>query len=252
MRKAISLLIAVSTAAILTALPVGAASLDDQQKKEVEQIVREYLLANPEILREMSSNLEAKERAAEEVARSASLKENASVIFKSADDPVAGNPGGDVTVIEFMDYNCSWCKKGMAEIASLVEADKNVKVIFKEFPIFGAGSEFAARAALAAARQGKYWDLHQALFKHDGPVTEEVTRQLAEDVGLDMEKLQKDIEDPAIAKSLAATQALAISMQINGTPAFIVDDKVFPGYVAKDQLVQAIANVRANGGCKYC
>jgi protein-disulfide isomerase len=252
MRKTTSLLIAVSAAALLAALPARAASLDDQQKKEVEQIVREYLLANPEILREMSTNLEAKERAAEEQARSASLKQNASLIFKTAEDPVAGNPKGDVTVIEFMDYNCSWCKKGMAEVASLVEADKNVKVVFKEFPIFGAGSEFAARAALASVKQGKYWDLHQALFSHDGPVTEEVTRQLAEAAGLDMAKLEKDMEDAGIAKSLAATQALAVSMQINGTPAFIVDDKVFPGYVAKDQLIQAIANVRANGGCKYC
>ncbi|NMD08669.1 MAG: thioredoxin domain-containing protein, partial [Phyllobacteriaceae bacterium] len=175
MRKLFSLLSATAFALLLTTVPGPAASLDDQQKKEVEELVRNYLLEHPEILREMSANLEAKERATEEEARSKTLNENAAMIFKSANDPVAGNPSGDVTVIEFMDYNCSWCKKGMAEIAGIVEADKNVRVVFKEFPIFGAGSEFAARAAMASARQGKYWELHRALFSHDGPVTQEAT-----------------------------------------------------------------------------
>jgi protein-disulfide isomerase len=214
--------------------------------------VRAYLLEHPEILRDMSANLEAKERAAEEQIRSTTLKENAATIFKSSSDPVAGNPNGDVTVVEFMDYNCSWCKKGLAEIASLVETDKNVKVVFKEFPIFGAGSEFAAKAALASAKQGRYWDMHQALFKHEGPVTQEVTLQIANEIGLDMPKLEKDMQDEAIAKTLADTHAIALAMQINGTPAFIVDDKVFPGYIPKDQLFSAVADVRANGGCKVC
>ena len=252
MRKLCSLLSATAFALLLITVPGPAASLDDQQKKEVEELVRNYLLEHPEILREMSANLEAKERATEEEARSKTLNENAAMIFKSANDPVAGNPSGDVTVIEFMDYNCSWCKKGMAEIAGIVEADKNVRVVFKEFPIFGAGSEFAARAAMASARQGKYWELHRALFSHDGPVTQEVTEQLAADLGIDMSKLAADMKDEAITKALAETQALAVSMQINGTPAFIVDDKVFPGYVPKDQLIEAIAAVRANGGCKLC
>lgn len=252
MRKLFPLLTATAFAVLLAATPAPAASLDDQQKKEIEELVRAYLLDHPEILREMSANLEAKEKAAEEQARGKTLVENASLIFKSSVDPVAGNPKGDVTVIEFMDYNCSWCKKGMAEIASLIEADKNVKVVFKEFPIFGAGSEYAARAAMAASKQGKYWELHSALFGHDGPVTQEVTNQLAADLGIDMTKLEADMKDEAISKALADTQALAISMQINGTPAFIVDDKVFPGYVPKDQLIEAIAAVRSNGGCKLC
>lgn len=252
MRKFFPLLSATAVAVLLAVSPAPAASLDDQQKKEIEELVRAYLLDHPEILRDMSANLEAKEKAAEEQVRSKTLVENASVIFKSPTDPVAGNPEGDVTVIEFMDYNCSWCKKGMTEIAGIIEADKNVKVVFKEFPIFGAGSEFAARAAMAAAKQGKYWELHSALFNHDGPVTQDVTQQLATDLGLDMVKLEADMKGEAISKALGETQALAISMQINGTPAFIVDDKVFPGYVPKEQLIEAIAAVRSNGGCKLC
>ncbi len=252
MRKLFSLLAVTALSTMLVAGPAPAASLDDQQKNEIETLIREYLLAHPEILREMAATLETRERIAEEEARINSLTENAAIIFKSPTDPVAGNPKGDVTVIEFMDYNCSWCKKGMAEIAGIVEADKNVKVIFKEFPIFGAGSEFAARAAMAATKQGKYWELHQALFKNEGPVTQDVTLQLAADLGLDIAKLETDMKDEAITKALGETQALASSMKINGTPAFIVDDKVFPGYVPKDQLIAAIAAVRSNGGCKLC
>jgi protein-disulfide isomerase len=246
--KNISAAICVSLLAIA---PVQA-GFDAAQKKEIEELVREYLLSNPEILREMSANLEMKERAAEDAARSKTLTENAAAIFKSPVDPVAGNPNGDVTIIEFMDYNCSWCKKAMTEIAGIVDADKNVKVIFKEFPIFGAGSEFAAKAALAAAKQGKYWELHQALFQHEGPVTQEVTMQLAEQVGLDLKKLDEDMKSATITKAITDTQALAIAMQINGTPAFIVDQKVFPGFVPKDQILAAVAEVRASGGCKLC
>lgn len=251
MRRLFSFLAAVSTAALVFTAPVPAAPLDDQQKKEIEELVRDYLLKNPEILREMSENLQAKERMAEEQARTVALTENADSLFKLGTDPVAGNPKGDVTVIEFMDYNCGWCKKGLAEIASLVEADKNVRVVFKEFPIFGPNSEFAARAAIAATKQGKYWELHQALFKHDGPVTEEVVRQLAGEAGIDISKLEADMQDASVVNTIATTQALATALQINGTPAFIVDDKVFPGYVPKDQLIQAINEVRASG-CKYC
>ena len=243
-----------SIAAVATTLCMSPAfaGLDDVQKKEIEELVKAYLLDNPEILRDMGASLEAKERAAEEQVRSKMLTENAAAIFKSTIDPVAGNPKGDVTVIEFMDYNCSWCKKAMNEVAGIVEADRNVRFVFKEFPIFGAGSEFAAKAAMAAARQGKYWELHQALFQHDGPVTEDVTKQLAADLGLDMVKLEADMKDTAISKAISDTQALAVAMQINGTPAFIVDDQIFPGYVPKDQILAAIAAVRASGGCKLC
>jgi len=251
MRPILQFLSSVAVAAILVVTPAFA-GFDDAQKKEIENLVRAYLLEHPEILRDMSANLEAKERAAEEMIRSKSMSENAAALFKSASDPVAGNPAGDVTVIEFMDYNCSWCKKAMKEVADIAEIDKNVRFVFKEFPIFGAGSEFAAKAAMAAARQNKYWELHQALFQHEGQVNEDVTRQLAAELGIDVAKMENDMKDETITNAIAATQALAISLQINGTPAFIVDDKVFAGYVPKDQILAAIASIRESGGCKLC
>ncbi|MBL8791896.1 MAG: DsbA family protein [Rhizobiales bacterium] len=251
MRKLTSLAVAAAAAALLWTAPASSASLDAKQKEEIEQLVRDYLLKNPEILREMSENLQAKEQAAADQARNAALAQSAEPLFKNAGDPVVGNPKGDVTVIEFMDYNCGWCKKGLAEIATLVENDKNVRVIFKEFPIFGAGSEFAARAAIASSKQGKYWELHQALFKHDGPVTEEVTRQIASELGLDMARLEADMKGESVNNTLAVTQALANTLQLTGTPAFIVDDKVFPGYIPQEELLKAIAQVRS-AGCKFC
>ncbi len=142
-------------------------------------------------------------------------------------------------------------QKGHGRDRSLIEHDKNVRVVFKEFPIFGAGSEFAARAAIAATKQGKYWPLHQALFSHDGPVTEEVTRQIAADLGIDMARLEADMQDESVVKTISTTQQLATALQINGTPAFIIDDKVFPGYVPKSELLKAIEEVRS-AGCKYC
>jgi protein-disulfide isomerase len=251
MRRLISFLAVLSATALLWMAPASAAPLDAGQKKEIEQLVRDYLLQNPEILREMSEKLQVKEQAAAELARNSVLSENADALFKSQYDPVAGNPKGDVTVIEFMDYNCGWCKKSLAEVASIIEGDSNVRVIFKEFPIFGANSEFAARAAIASSKQGKYWDMHKALFEHDGPVTEEVTRQIASDLGLDMAKLEADMKDESVNNTLAVTQALANSLQLTGTPAFIVDDKVFPGYIPKEELLKAIADVRS-AGCKFC
>lgn len=245
-------LIACSFLALAAAAPVQAAEFNDAQKQEIETILQDYLLANPGILREMSAKLEQQQREAEDKQRGEALVSYADQIYKSENDPIIGNPKGDVTLVEFMDYNCSWCKRSVAELATLVETDKNLKVVIKEFPIFGAGSEFAARAAKAAYRQGKYWELHQALFKSEVAVTEEVTLVLAESVGLDMAKLKADMEDPAIAEGIAKTQALAVAMNINGTPAFIVDDKIFPGFVAGDQLAAAIEGVRATGGCKLC
>jgi protein-disulfide isomerase len=248
-------LIALIAGCLLTlsvAAPVQAAEFNDAQKKEIEAILQDYLMANPVILRDMMTKLEQQQRDAEEKQRGEALVSNADQIYRTEGDPVVGNPKGDVTLVEFMDYNCSWCKRGVAELAALVEEDKNLKVIIKEFPIFGAGSEFAAKAAKAAFRQGKYWELHQALFKSEVPVNEEVTLALAESVGIDMAKLKADMADPVIAEDIAKTQALAVAMNISGTPAFIVDDKVFPGFVAGDQLAAAIGGVRATGGCKLC
>jgi protein-disulfide isomerase len=245
------LMIATCFAAMAFAMPVSAAPKSDAEKAEIEAIVRDYLLANPGILREMADKLEANDKQAEESLRNKALATYKDEVFKTATDPVVGSKKPDVTIVEFMDYNCGWCKKSMKEVTSLVDADKNIKIIFKDFPIFGEHSEYAAKAALAAEKQGKYWELHQAMFAHEGQVTTDVVNQLAEATGLDMTKLQTDIGSKEIGERIAANMQLAKNLSINGTPAFVIDAKVYGGYLPMDDMNAAIAQVRTNG-CKMC
>jgi protein-disulfide isomerase len=235
----------------LLAFTFTAQAADKLDKTQIETIVHDYLLEHPEMLQEMSDKLQAKEKAAEDTARNSGLKANAQLVFHHDGDAFVGNPKGIVTLVEFMDYNCGWCKKSVGEVAALTAADKDLKVIFKEFPIFGQGSEYAARAALASVKQGKYWQLHQALFAQEGKVTEEVVDTVANGLGIDVTKMKLDMKDPGILATISANYDLAKTLQINGTPAFIVDSTVIPGYTTADQLQMQIAAVRANG-CKMC
>jgi protein-disulfide isomerase len=244
-----------AAAALLLAFSLPAAaesSFNDAQKAEIGQIVRDYLLANPEILLEMSQTLEAKQKDAEAKQREAAMASSADQLFRSPHDHVAGNPEGDVTIVEFFDYNCGWCKKGFSEVVSLIEKDKNLRVVLKEFPIFGGDSDYAARAAVAARNQGKYWELHSALFSHEGKVTKEFVDEAAKAVGLDLAKLKADMDSQEVTDIIGANQALAQSLSINGTPAFIIDTNVTPGYLPAPDLLAAVQQVRDSGGCKLC
>jgi protein-disulfide isomerase len=237
---------------ILAASSVAAVEIGAEQKQQIENIVRDYLLEHPELLREMSEKLQAREQQEADVARSGSLKENAKLIFNAPSDPVAGNPKGDVTVVEFMDYNCGWCKKSVDEIVKMTEEDKNVRVVIKEFPIFGAGSDYAARAALASVKQGKYWDLHRALFRQETQVTPDVVDEVAASLGVDVARMKTDMDSKEIKDIILANHELAKSLRIEGTPAFIVDEEVVPGYVPLSTLMLKVVSVRSNGGCKLC
>ncbi len=229
-----------------------AAEFSDGQRKEVEAIIKDYLLANPELLKDMSQLLEQKEKLAEDEMRKGALAANAKQIFRDEADFVFGNPDGKVTMVEFFDYNCGWCKKGFSEVLSLLEADKDLRLVLKEFPIFGEDSEYAAKAAIAANRQGKYWQLHLAMFQHEGKIAKDSVDEIAAELGLDMAQLHKDMEDPATTDILARNRNLAQALAINGTPAFIIDDKLVPGYLPKAELASAVNDVRAKGGCALC
>jgi protein-disulfide isomerase len=242
-------------AASLLALACGQAAAEgftDAQKKEIGEVVRAYLLEHPELLLEVSKELEARQEAEASKGREKALTEHAKQIFRSPADLVGGNPDGDVTVVEFFDYNCGWCKKGLPEILSLIEKDKKLRLVMKEFPIFGGDSDYAAMAALASRNQGKYWQFHVALLAHEGKVTKAAVDQIAGEQGLDVDKLKADMKSPEIARTLAENQELAGKLNISGTPAFVVDSTLVPGYVPADGLMAAINDVRASGGCKLC
>ena len=235
-----------------TAAPSFAESFNAAQKTEFEKLVHDYLLEHPEILRDMANKLEANDKLAADNTRNSVLSTQAKNIFHNPIDAVVGNPKGDITVVEFMDYNCGWCKKSVKELQSLVASDKNVRVVLKEFPIFGEGSEYAARAALASVKQNKYWQLHQALFASESKVTVEVVDQIAQEQGIDVAKMKIDMKSPEIDAAVKANQAMAQSLALTGTPAFIVDDKLIPGYIELGNLQAMLAQARANGGCKVC
>lgn len=235
-----------------TVSPVFAEGISPAQKIEFEKLVHDYLLEHPEILRDMSNKLEANDKLAADTARNTTLTTQAKEIFHNPIDAVVGNPKGDVTIVEFMDYNCGWCKKSVTEMQALVAKDKNVRVVMKEFPIFGEGSEYAARAALASVKQGKYWEFHQAMFASEGKITPEVVDQIAKEHGLDVVKMKVDMKAAEIDAAIKKNQTLAQALALTGTPGFIVDDKLIPGYTELANLQTMLATTRAAGGCKVC
>lgn len=234
------------------AVPAFADSFSADQKGEIESIVKSYLLEHPEVVRDAIVALDAKEKRDAAALQADALVNSAKTIMHNELDGVIGNSKGDVTIVEFMDYNCGWCRKSIKEMQSLVKQDKNVRVVMKEFPIFGEGSDYAARAAMASAKQGKYWEFHQALFATPGKVTSDTVDQTAKQVGLDLAKLKVDMKDPAFAANILATAKLASDLQFTGTPGFIIDNKIYPGYIPLDEMMAGLTQVRANGGCKAC
>ena len=242
--------------ALLFSLSLGltarAGTFNDDQKKEMEDIVHSYLLEHPEVLNEMVDKLKVKEEKDAAASLSDTLATSSKNIFHNAVDGVVGNSNGDVTIVEFMDYNCGWCRKSIKNVQELVKKDKNIRVVMKEWPIFGENSETAARAAMAAAKQGKYWELHQALFAFQGQVTPEVVMQTAKASGLDIKKLKDDMASADVEANLAATIKLASALKFTGTPGFLVNKNVFPGYMELARMESVVADERAKGVCKDC
>ena len=226
---------------------------DPSQKTQIEAIIKNYLLSNPEILVDVQRVLEQKQAAAQEAAMTKAVGDNSAGLYKNAAAPTAGAAKGDVTVVEFFDYNCIHCRDAVDHMSKLIDSDKKVHVVFIDFPIFGKDSEGAARVAIAAAKQGKYWELHKEMLLHKGANSEDEAYKLADKLGLDVAKLKTDAASPEVAQQLQGNRALADKLGIQGTPHFIIDDKVIPGAPDNlyDQLASLIVDVRKNG-CKYC
>jgi protein-disulfide isomerase len=221
-----------------------------QQKQTIEKIVKDYLIQNPELMMEISKELEKRQTLLQAAEHKRIISEKKASIFAAKSDFVMGNPNGDITVVEFFDYNCGWCKRAVDEVTKLVKADPNVRIVFKELPIFGENSTFAAKAAMASIHQGKYWDFHLALMKERQVIKDNVFR-IAENVGLNVTKLKEDMANPAYDVALKETAQIAQALGIEGTPGFIVDAKVSVGFVPADGLQEMIAEIR-KAGCQVC
>ncbi len=227
-------------------------SFDETQTEELHQIIRDYLVQNPEVIAEALEALQLKQEEQELVAFQNSVRENANDIFRSELDHVMGNPYGDVTMVEFFDYNCGYCKRSLDDVQALIDADPELRMVFKEFPILGPGSMAAARAAIASRQQGLYWEFHIALMQSAGIDGEASVIRIAEEVGLDTAQLLSDMESPEVDTVIDLNYRLAELMGIQGTPAFLVDDRLIPGALGFAGLQSHISEVRDSGVCIAC
>lgn len=247
--RSASLLIALVAGIVL---PAGAMAqeFNERQREELGKIIREYLIENPEVLREAIQALETKRKAAEESAAKTAIAQQAQEIYRSEADLVAGNPDGSVTMAEFFDYNCPYCKRVMPDVLKLIDTDKDLRVVLKEWPILGEDSIYGAKAALASRRQGKYWEFHKALMA-ERRVNEASVTEVAERIGLDVEQLKADMNAPEVQEVIDRNMQLAEALGLRGTPAFLIGEQLLPGALPYRVLEQAIATVRRDG-CKVC
>ena len=232
---------------LLLAVPTVAAGqgLTPEQKKQVEDIVRQFLLKNPEVMIEAINNLRTREEAEEAKGAEAALASRRNDIERDPASPVGGNPKGDVTLVEFFDYRCGFCKRVHDTVQSVVKSDGNIRFVFKEFPVLGPESMFAARAATAVFKlaPGKYPALHDRLMALRA-VGEESVMAEVKAVGLDPNAVRQKMQDPAILKDIERTQELAEALRIRGTPSFIVGDLLIPGATDEESLKRAVAAAR--------
>lgn len=220
-------------------------AIDTTQKQAIEQIVREYLLANPEVLRDALIVLGSREKAAAEDQRKERIEALRDELERQPDDPVLGNPEGRVTIVEFFDYQCGYCKAMKPAMQNILASEQDVRVVMKEFPILSDISTIAARAALAAQAQGKYAALHDRLMGHRGRLTEDAIFATAKEAGLDIERLKADMQAPSVDAVLQRNRQLADRLEISGTPTFIVGGTLVPGAVNEEGMRKLIADLRA-------
>lgn len=229
------------------AQPGAAQNLTPEQSKQVEDIFRRMIKEQPRMILDALQDLRRQEEAAAEAKALDALKRKRAEILNDRSAPIAGNPDGDVVVVEFFDYRCPYCKSMAAVLLDVAKKDGKVKVMFKELPILGPESVFAARAALAAQRQGKYLEYHQALMRARERLTDDITLRIAQTVGLDVERLKKDMSAPEIKRHLEANLELAEALNIRGTPAIIIGDQLSPGALDVSSLEKMIAEARKKG-----
>jgi protein-disulfide isomerase len=224
---------------------VSTSSAAEMSQAEIEQIVKNYLLEHPEVVGEALNRLEAKQGELDAADAKAALKAHTNELFQDPDSPVGGNPNGDVTLVEFFDYNCPYCRAMAPLMTKAVESDPKLRIVYKEFPILGADSLVAAKAALAANKQGKYVAFHRALYQVGGHVDEAKVLEAAGTVGLDVARMKADMQDNAIESVLEKNNQLGQVLHITGTPGFVVGDEITTGARDFDAMQAIIAKGRS-------
>ncbi len=230
------------------AAPALAQEISAAERAKIESVVRDYLLKNPEILQEVMQELEKKQANLAEEQRRNILVTNRDVVFNSPRDIVLGNPDGDVTLVEFFDYNCGYCKKAYSDFTDLLKSDPKLRIVLRDFPVLGPGSVEASTVALALKPQlnaTKYMEFHSKLLMGRGQANRARALDVAREVGADMAKLEKDMQSPLVRNQIAEVMAIAEQLKISGTPSYAVGLDVVEGAVGIDALRGAIVKARA-------
>jgi protein-disulfide isomerase len=242
-RLAVVLMLMVGIAA-----PAKAAEpLTTEQKHAVEQVIRDYLMNHPDFLIQVLREAQAKAKQDKEDSARQAIVEKRNELVADKSSPVGGNPDGDVTIVEFFDYRCPYCKQVEPSLEALLKDDPKIRIVYKEFPILGPASLYASRMALAAGKQGKYNAFHTAMMAVKGQITEETVRETAATAGVDVAKAQADMNAPDVEAVLRRNYKLAEALDIQGTPAFIIGDVLTPGAADIESLKKMIASARKPG-----
>jgi len=245
-----NILLKAGFALILALAPVAAPAQEmskiqlDLSEERIKELVYQAIRENPDIIMEAVAILQRREEDAQTAQTQSVLSDQRQMLERDPNAPVLGNPDGDVTVIEFFDYNCPYCKRAMPEVMALLKADTNVRLVYREWPILGEASVFATRAALASRAQGKYEEMHLAMMGLKGRVGEERVMAVAKDIGLDLDKLRADMQSPEVEEHIATSMRLAQALGFNGTPSFVIGQALVPGFVEQDQLQQMVDESR--------
>ena len=230
--------------------PASADEFTPAQKQELGGFIKDYLVNNPDVLRSAIEALDKHDKEAADAQRQQVVSSQASALFSSKYQATIGNPKGSATLVEFFDYNCHFCKGALPDVTKLMKDDPNLKLVLKDYPVLGPGSVEAAKVASAVRNQlpgDKFWAFHSKLLASHGPVGKTEALAVARDLGLDMDRLNKDMGSPEIKSGLDEVMQLADSLQINGTPTFVVGQDVVVGAVGYDQLKDKVDAVHKCG-----
>lgn len=209
---------------------------------EMDKAIHDYIMANPKVI---LASIDALQKQVERGAYAAALEKNKEALFQDAASPSMGPADADAIVVEFMDYNCHFCKEALPSVRKLLDADKKVRVIFKEFPILGESSDEAAKWALAAHKQGKYFEYHSALMSNRMPVSTDLLEQTARSLGMNVDQAKVDAASAEIAAQISKNKELAAEMNITGTPGFVIGDEVVAGAVPVETIIKKLTDYRA-------
>jgi protein-disulfide isomerase len=239
---------ALVAAAFVVPQTASAQSFTDAQRSEIQKIIKEYLLANPEVLEEVSAELTKRQAVADAAKQASAVKKHSEALFNSPRGVTVGARDGDVNFVEFFDYNCGFCKRAMTDMMELMKDDPKLRVVLKEFPVLGQSSVEAAQVAVAVRMQDpsgkKYLDFHQKLLNSRGQIDKAKAMSAAKESGLDMARLEKDLASPEIKATLQENFTMAEDMGLNGTPSYVIGQQVVVGAVGVEALKEKIAAAR--------